>query len=92
MTTNHSHPNSLEYDLIVDGIYIATNQFSLANLCDELNKNGFKTFFNKGIRPTRMHDLLANFIWVWLAGERKKFEEFMNRLFHRNFFTGCRMF
>jgi site-specific DNA recombinase len=38
----------------------ATNQFSQSLLCDELNKNGFKTFFNKGIKPTRLHGLLSN--------------------------------
>ena len=45
----------------------ATNQFTLSLLCDELNKNGFKTFFNKGIKPTRMHDLLANKFYMGMV-------------------------
>lgn len=38
----------------------ATNRYSKAEMCDELNQNGFKTFYNKGIRPTRLHTIFTN--------------------------------
>lgn len=40
MTINHSHPNSLEYSLIIDGIYIGTNQCCQTHFDEKLKQEG----------------------------------------------------
>ncbi len=45
----------------------ATNQWTQEQLCDELNKNGFKTFFNNGVRPWKLHGILTNKFYMGIV-------------------------